>query len=93
MLRLRLLSFIKDIGTFNNFDDVVCVNSEDKDWKKQVNENLKDDKTVMVFVSLCYSTKRNDRLSFLMNKKMNKHLIVDEARLWFQLTQKNNHLY
>ena len=33
----------------------------------------------MVFVSLCYSTKRNDRLSFLMNKKMNKHLIVDEA--------------
>jgi hypothetical protein len=33
----------------------------------------------MVFVSLCYSIKRKDRLSFLMNKKMNKHLIVDEA--------------
>ena len=78
-VKTSFASFIKDIGTFNNFDDVVCVNSEDKDWKKQVNENLKDDKTVMVFVSLCYSIKRKDRLSFLMNKKMNKHLIVDEA--------------
>lgn len=78
-VKTSFASFIKDIGTFNNFDDVVCVNSEDKDWKKQVNENLKDDKTVMVFVSLNYSIKRKDRLSFLMNKKMNKHLIVDEA--------------
>ena len=57
----------------------MIVDTQDSDYQNQVNEYLKQGKQVVALVSLCNSTKRDDRIEFLMNKKLDKHLIVDEA--------------
>ena len=72
-------SFKNDISNFDNFKNFMIVDTQDSDYQNQVNEYLKQGKQVVALVSLCNSTKRDDRIEFLMNKKLDKHLIVDEA--------------
>ena len=72
-------SFKSDISNFANFDNFEIVDTQDKDYQKKVDEYLKQGKQVCALVSLCNSTKRDGRIEFLMNKKLDKHLIVDEA--------------
>ena len=72
-------SFKSDISNFKNFDNFRIVDTQDKDYQKKVDEYLKQGLQVCALVSLCNSTKRDGRIEFLMNKKLDKHLIVDEA--------------
>jgi hypothetical protein len=72
-------SFKNDISNFDNFKNFVIVETKDSDYQKQVNEYLKQGKKVVAFASLHKSKNRDGRIDFLMNKKLNKHLVVDEA--------------
>ena len=78
-VKTSFVSFIRDISTFKNFDNFVYVDTQDKDYKTKINKALKNGRQVMAFVSLCFSNKRKERVDFLMNKRIKKHLIVDEA--------------
>lgn len=72
-------SFETDINSFDQFKDYHHVNSQDKDYKEQIETLLKDGKKVIVYLSLVGGTSRNNRIEYLFNLPKQKFVIVDEA--------------
>jgi hypothetical protein len=71
-------SFKKDLSSFQQFKDVVIINSKDNDYEVQVVKTLADNKQIIVFVSMCKSSKRDTRLNFLFSLDVTRLIIADE---------------
>jgi hypothetical protein len=81
-------SFRQDLGNKKQFlERFVHVNTEDKDWKDQIDIALKEDKRVLCYLSLCQGNNRQDRIDYIGNLTANRMWIVDEAD--FGAHQKN----
>lgn len=76
-------SFIGDLTSFEQFKDVVLIDSKDDDYKVQVKAAREAGKQVIVFLSLCKGglkkNKRGERIKFLFGLDEQVMLVIDEA--------------
>lgn len=72
-------SFIKEFTSFNQFKDFVLIDTKEEDYQEKVKKALSERKQVVTFLSMCTSDKREERIKFLYNQKVDILTIVDEA--------------
>jgi len=72
-------SFAKDLTGFEQFRNLEVIDSADPDYQKEVKSAVKAGKQVVVFLSMCGSAKRQDRIDFLFGLKTNRLVFIDEA--------------
>lgn len=72
-------SFAKDLTGFEQFRDLVVVDSSDPNYAEQIETALKDKRQVVVFLSMVGSSKRQDRIDYLFGLKTPRLVFVDEA--------------
>lgn len=72
-------SFEEDITSFEQFKGIVHINTEDDNYKEEIENALTAGKKVFTYLSLCNGTKRQDRIDFLFNLNTSRFLIIDEA--------------
>jgi hypothetical protein len=72
-------SFKNDIRKFQQFQDIEIVDTADKNYQKDIKEFVEQGKQVMVFLSLCNGSGREERISFLNNIDKQRIVFVDEA--------------
>jgi hypothetical protein len=72
-------SFKNDVNKYNQFKEIELVDSSELDYKEKIDGFLNDGKQVMVFVSLCKGTFREERVDFLRSKDCRRLVFVDEA--------------
>ena len=72
-------SFEKDLTSFEQFADIVHVDTADVNYQEKINSALKDNKRVVVYLSLVNGGKRQERIDYLFGRKEQKMLIIDEA--------------
>jgi tetrahydromethanopterin S-methyltransferase subunit G len=72
-------SFKNDIRKFQQFQDIEIVDTADKNYQKDIEEFVGHGKQVMVFLSLCNGSGREERISFLNNVNGQRIVFVDEA--------------
>jgi hypothetical protein len=73
-------SFADDLTNFQQFSDVVHVDTQDEDYQAQIDDALGAGKQVFAYLSLCKGTRREERIDYLFDSwECDKMLIVDEA--------------
>jgi hypothetical protein len=72
-------SFKKDLTSFEQFRDLVLVDSKDDDYAEQVKRGLADKKQVVVFLSMCGGGRRQERIDYLFGIDVIKLVLIDEA--------------
>ena len=72
-------SFKKDLTSFEQFRDLVLVDSKDEDYQEQVEHGLADNKQVVVFLSMCGGGRRQERIDYLFGIDVVKLVLIDEA--------------
>lgn len=81
-------SFRQDFGDKKQFLEVfVHVNTEDKDWKDQIDAAIQSGKRVICYLSLCQGNNRQDRINYIGSLLLSRMWIIDEAD--FGAHQKN----
>lgn len=72
-------SFINDLTSFEQFKDLVHVDTKDEDYEARVSAALDAGKQVVAYVSMCKGEKREGRIETLYDMDVDRLLIVDEA--------------
>jgi thymidine kinase len=72
-------SFKNDIRKFQQFQDIEIVDTADKNYKQEIENFLEQGKQIMVFLSLCDGSLRDERITFLNNIEKQRIVFVDEA--------------
>jgi hypothetical protein len=72
-------SFATDLTSFQQFAEYEHVDTQDADYKDQIEKAFNKGKKVFAYLSLAKSTKRQERIDFLFDNTYNRMLIVDEA--------------
>lgn len=73
-----LTSYKNDVGKFDIFEDIECVDTRDLDWEQRVKDALAIGKKVVICVSLHHNTpEKKQELACI--KTLNRRCVVDEA--------------
>jgi tetrahydromethanopterin S-methyltransferase subunit G len=72
-------SFKNNIREFQQFQEIEIVDSSDKNYQLDIESFVNQGKQVMVFLSLCNGSGREERISFLNNLGSQRLVFVDEA--------------
>lgn len=72
-------SFATDLTSFNQFANYAHVDTADTNYQEQIETALANGKKVFAYLSLANGTKRQERIDYLFDNKIEKMLIVDEA--------------
>jgi len=72
-------SFKKDLTSFEQFRDLVLIDTVDDDYQEVVEAALANNKQVVVFLSMCAGTNRQKKIDFLFGQDQNRLVIVDEG--------------
>jgi len=72
-------SFAKDLNEFEQFRNFELVDSADAEYQQQIKKAIKENKQVVVFLSMCGSAKRQDRIDFIFGLKEPRLVFIDEA--------------
>jgi hypothetical protein len=72
-------SFATDLTSFQQFANYAHVDTSDVDYQEQIKTALATGKKIFAYLSLANGTKRQERIDYLFNNKIEKMLIVDEA--------------
>jgi len=72
-------SFLKDLSGFEQFKDLVIVDTVDPDYRETISTALSNGKQVVAFLSLCVGSNRQQKINFLFKQSVSRMLIVDEA--------------
>ena len=72
-------SFAKDLNQFEQFRDVEIIDSADNNYTQQINNSLNAGKQVVVFLSMCGGSKRQDRIDFIFGLDESCLVFIDEA--------------
>jgi tetrahydromethanopterin S-methyltransferase subunit G len=72
-------SFKNNIREFQQFQEIEIVDSSDKNYQLDIESFVNQGKQVMVFLSLCNGSGREERISFLNNIGLQRLVFVDEA--------------
>lgn len=60
-------SFAKDLTKFQQFRNLVVIDSAEQDYQQKIEDAFKQGKQVVVFLSMVGSKKRQDRINYLFN--------------------------
>ena len=85
-------SFENDLSGFEQFKDLVLVNTKDDDYQETINLNLAHGKQVVAFVSLCAGDARQSRIDFLSSRLDQRLWFIDEADYGAQRASQANML-
>ena len=72
-------SFKQDLGMYEQFKHLVLVDASESGWEDKVNNAIADGMNVVVFLSMCNSTKLNAKVEFLFSLPVSRMLVIDEA--------------
>jgi hypothetical protein len=72
-------SFKNDIRKYKQFQEIEIVDSQEKDYQMKINQFVEEGKQVMVFLSLCNGSGRDERIKYLNHLDLQKLIFVDEA--------------
>lgn len=72
-------SFATDLTSFQQFANYAHIDTGDDNYQEQVESALAEGKKVFAYLSLANGSKRQDRIDYLFDNKVEKLLIVDEA--------------
>jgi hypothetical protein len=72
-------SFAKDLNKFEQFRDMEIIDSGSDFYEQEIKKALKNNKQVVVFLSMCGSAKRQDRIDFIFGLKESRLVFIDEA--------------
>lgn len=72
-------SFAKDLNEFEQFRNLEIIDSASDNYQKEIKSALKEGKQVVVFLSMCGSTKRQDRIDYIFGLKNSRLVFIDEA--------------
>jgi hypothetical protein len=72
-------SFKKDIRKYQQFQEIEIIDMSDKNYQLDIKRFIMEGKQVMVFLSLCNGSGREERINFLNNIDTQRLVFVDEA--------------
>ena len=72
-------SFEKDLSGFDQFKDLVIVDSADPEYQDAVDAALANGKQVVVFLSMCAGERRQQKIDYLFGLSVPRLLVIDEA--------------
>jgi len=72
-------SFKKDLSSFEQFRNLILIEAGESDWEDQIRRAIKNRLQAVVFLSMCTSGRRQDKIDFLFGQSVNKLVIIDEA--------------
>ena len=72
-------SFKNDIRKYKQFQEIEIVDSQKKGYHKKIDQFIEEGKQVMVFLSLCNGSGRDERIKYLTHLDVRKLIFVDEA--------------
>jgi len=72
-------SFENDFSGFEQFKDLVLVDTADVEYQEIIDAALAQNKQVVAFLSLCNGTKRASKIKYLFGLPCNRSVILDEA--------------
>lgn len=72
-------SFEKDLSGFDQFKDFVIIDTADPEYQTVIDAAIVQNKQVVAFLSMCVSTKRQQKIDYLFSKAVDRLVIVDEA--------------
>ena len=85
-------SFENDLSGFEEFKDLVLVDTKDEDYQETIDLNLAQGKQVVAFVSLCAGGSRQSRIDFLSSRSVQRLWFIDEADYGAQRASQANML-
>ncbi len=72
-------SFEKDLTSFEQFKDLVLVDTASEDYQDVIDAALATGKQVVAFLSMCSGSNRQKKIDFLFSRTVSRLVIVDEA--------------
>ncbi len=72
-------SFEKDLTSFDQFKDMVIIDSADPEYRDVIDNAIANNKQVIVFLSMCAGTKRESKIKYLFGLNCDRLVIIDEA--------------
>jgi len=72
-------SFATDLTSFQQFANYAHIDTGDADYQEQIEAAFAKGKKVFAYLSLANGSKRQERIDYLFDNKVEKLLIVDEA--------------
>jgi len=72
-------SFQKDLSGFEQFKNLIMVDTAHDDYQDRIDEALRDGKQVVAFLSMCNGRLRRHKLDYLFGKRVPRLVVVDEA--------------
>lgn len=72
-------SFEKDLCSFDQFKDLVLVDTASEDYQEVIDAALANGKQVAAFLSMCSGTNRQRKIDFLFTRTVSRLVIIDEA--------------
>jgi hypothetical protein len=72
-------SFEKDLTSFEQFRDLVLIDTANDDYQEVVDAALLQNKQVVAFLSMCVGSNRQKKIDFLFGRDADRLVIIDEA--------------
>lgn len=72
-------SFEKDLSGFEQFKDLVLIDTADDEYQEVIDTALSKGKQVVAFLSMCVGSKRQEKIDFLYSRNVTRLTVVDEA--------------
>jgi hypothetical protein len=72
-------SFEKDLSSFEQFKDLVLIDTASDDYQEVVDAAVSKGKQVVAFLSMCAGTNRQKKIDYLFGLDATRLVIVDEA--------------
>jgi hypothetical protein len=72
-------SFEKDLSSFEQFKDLVLIDTSNEDYQEVINAALAQGKQVVAFLSMCSGSNRQKRIDYLFGLDAVRLIAVDEA--------------
>jgi len=74
-------SFNSQLISYEQFKEIVHIDTQDKDYKEKIKTALSEGKKVFAYLSLCKGAKRQERIDFLYSLEIPCLTLIDEADL------------
>ena len=72
-------SFKKEITSFQQFKDLVLVDTAHSNYQQSIDQGLAEGKQVVALLSMCSGTNRQKKINHLFSRKCTRLVLVDEA--------------
>jgi len=72
-------SFEKDLSSYDQFKDIVLVDTSDEGYQDIISSALTNKKQVVAFLSMCNGSNRQKKIDFLFARECDRLVLIDEA--------------